>query len=245
MEREPIRTRLGVVPVTGRLGAFDLSRPLVFVIRGAYPDPELMHRLPDLLPEADVALVDLPGMHSPFFAEPGVEAFARGYDEVLATRFPGRRTVALGLSTGALAALAMQGPERLVLMEPPLETGALWPFLPRLAGEVRRTARREAKAWVEAVFGVTAEGVEGRDYRPLLTACRKPGVVMVGGVPLDPPRDLERPPSYVTADAIGLVIRHPTLKLAVIGGAGHNIIAEGGPAILDAVRQNLAAMAAG
>lgn len=245
MERESIATSLGVVPVTGRLGAFEPSRPLVFVIRGAYPDPTSMHRLPDLLPEADVALVDLPGMHSAFFAEQGVEAFARGYDEVLAGRFPGRRTVALGLSTGALAALAMRSPERLVLMEPPLETGALWSFLPRLAREAQRTTLGEARAWIDAVFGVTADGVDGRDYRPLLTACRKPGVVMIGGVPLDPPRDLDHEPSYVTADAIGLVIRHPTLKLAVVGGVGHNIIVDGGPAILNTLRQNLAALADG
>jgi hypothetical protein len=234
-----LATAQGPVPVWGRFGR-SATRPVVFIVRGAFADPESLTRLPPDLPEADVALVHLPGMHSPFFAESSVRAFAAAFDEVVAREFAGRPLVKAGLSTGALVALAMRSPGAVAAFDPPLTTDALWPLIPGL-----RVSARDSElmaGWISEIFGVTAEGLENRDYRPLLEACKEPGVVVIPGEPLEPPRPLPSLPGLMTAEDRMLAQRHPTLRAMIIQGAGHNIPRDHPRIIPLAIRQALAAL---
>jgi pimeloyl-ACP methyl ester carboxylesterase len=219
------QTTFGPVPVWGEIAG---EKPLLFVIRGAFDELDAMTRLQEHAPDFDVALVHLPGMHTPYFDECSVHAFARAYDEILAD-LARPRTILLGLSTGALVAMAMRNAQAIVAVEPPLSPAAMWPLIPR----VRSAARADADVarWVRGIFGVTQTGVEPIDYSPLL-AVWAPGVVLLAGEPLEPPRPVGRLPSLVSPDARARIAQAPHLRTAVIPGTGHNIPAHAPDAVL-------------
>lgn len=220
------QTSLGPVPLWGEFDRFDAARPMVFVIRGAFDELDSMTRFQDHAPDVDVALVHLPGMHSPYFADCSVHAFAQAFDEVLAAlRRP--RVILLGLSTGALVAMAMQGADALIAVEPPLSPPAMWPLIPRL-----RTAAAqdpEVARWVEGLFSMA-------DYGDLLADCL-PGVVLLGGEALEPIRPVDRLPSLVSAADRERIATTPHLRVMTVPGVGHNIPAQAPGALLCALRQ--------
>jgi pimeloyl-ACP methyl ester carboxylesterase len=175
-----VQTSLGPIPLWGRLG----EGPLLFVIRGvmshrAYLEP-LAQRLPN------VVLVHLPGMHTPFFAENSVEAFAAAYDEVLDTL--GRPAAVVGASLGGVAALAMKRASRLLLIDPPLTT-PLPDLEPILEGPARR--HPQAARWFSDLLGYTPSGWTPKDYTPLLSGLRVPAHLLAASRGYCPP--LSRP----------------------------------------------------
>jgi pimeloyl-ACP methyl ester carboxylesterase len=234
------QTSFGPVPVRGDLARFEASRPIVMVIRGAFPDPEAMTLLQGWFPDADVVIVDLPGMHSPFFEESSIAAFAAAFDEILA-EFDRRQAVAVGISTGALAAFAMRRIARLIAIEPPLSTAAAWPLVPNFRERALESA--DLARWIEAVFGISPDRIENRDYTGLVDSSA-PGVVMVGETPLEPMRPFERMPSLVAAPDRAKILAQPHLSVMTIPGAGHNVPGRAPTTILSVLRQILGELAA-
>lgn len=210
------------------------------VIRGAFPDPDAMTLLQGRFPDADVVIVDLPGMHSPFFADPSIATFAAAYDEILA-ELDRERVVALGISTGALAAFGLRRAGRLVAVEPPLSSAAAWPLVPTF--RERALEDPDLRRWVEALFGYYPDRVEDRDYRGL-AAQSAPGVVLVGAEPLEPMRPFSRMPSLVAAADRASLVAERHLTVMTIPGAGHNVPVMAPFAILGALRRLLDELAA-
>ena len=96
---EHVPTRFGSIPVWGDFGT---DRPLVLVVRGVCP---ALDRHADLdPPDADLALLHLPGFHSPLIRPFSIEVFAQAFDELVQTRFADRQITLVGASTGALVA---------------------------------------------------------------------------------------------------------------------------------------------
>ncbi|MDP3660531.1 alpha/beta fold hydrolase [Phenylobacterium sp.] len=229
-------TRHGPVPIWGEFDQFDSIRPLLFVVRGAFPDADSMTLLHRQTPDVDVVLAHLPGMHSPFFDTCTIQVFAEAFDEIV--RDFGRRiNVVFGLSTGALTALAMRTADRLILVEPPLSTAEAWPLI----AQFREWALADADVarWVEGLFGYSQTDVVNRDYTGLL-ADSAPGVVILGETPLEPPRAFDRMPSLVSAADRKRIAAAPHLTEVIVPGVGHNIPGVAPYALLDEIKRILA-----
>lgn len=214
-----IDTSYGPVPVWGEIDSFDPARPLVFVVRGAFPEADTLTLLYRHLPGVDVALVHLPGMHTPFFADCSVEAFARAFDEVIG-HFPHTKILILGVSTGALVAMAMRKAGLVLLIEPPLSPPRAWPLISQFRNWARENA--DIARWVEGLFGYRQDGIDAKDYSHLLNLSA-PGVVLVGGTPLEPVRAFQRMPSLVTDLDRARISATPQLECIVIPEVGHNV----------------------
>ena len=234
MDTWTFETSLGPVPIWGRLESPE--RTLLFVVRGALPTFDHMFDLALLLADIDVALVHLPGMYTPFFAQSTPQVFGRAFDEVLATLGYGR-VVVVGVSMGGVAALAMKSPavRRLILVDTPLSTGGLWPLHERFRKQV--AANPPAQKWLWELFGIGPSAVENRDYRPLLETMTVPATVFVGGQPLGEPRPVDEMPSLVSDEDRALSDRHPRVEVLVVKDAGHNVPRTGYALFIDALRR--------
>jgi hypothetical protein len=197
MERRVAETTLGAIPVWSRSGAGE--GPIAVVIRGAHPKQDAYEDLE--LAGADIAWLHLPGFFSPTLAQPGIDNFAQAFSEALEQMFPSRPLLLIGVSTGALTAMAMKSPtiRGRVLVEPFLSTEPLWPFAEWLRHDLRASPDPVKAKWAEAVFGVTLEGIENRDYSHLLPQARF-AWVLVGSEPLMPRRPMRSLPSLTSED---------------------------------------------
>ncbi|MEI9963398.1 MAG: alpha/beta hydrolase [Caulobacteraceae bacterium] len=242
MQPRIFETAQGQVPLWGAFESFDAARPLMLVVRGAFADLDNMTLLPRFVPFADVVLAHLPGMHGPFLKDHALGTFATALDEVIAAAFAGRRTLALGLSTGALAAFLLRRPEirSILAVEPPLTTAGLWP----LHDSFRRQMVEEPRFrdWIVEVFGITEQGVIARDYRPLVEAVRVPVRVLLGEDPLEPHRAVERLPSLVGEADRRFLQGLPGLRVDQVPGTGHNVPYQNPGYLVAAVRQALLSM---
>lgn len=245
MQQTTVQTPLGPVPVWGRFDSFDPARPLVFAIRGAFADKDDLTRLPDLVPELDVALVHLPGMHVPFLAELTMDAFCRAYDAAIEALFPQRAILAFGVSMGAAAALGLRhrAVKSALLVDPPLNTKACWPMHDFARRLLRRAPTVQHVAWIENIFGLTATEAPGRDYWNLLDGAPGPVHVILASEPLEPKRAVSHLPSLVSEEARTMLARHPGVRLHPIDGAGHNIQAMQPLALVVVLRRVAAEMA--
>lgn len=234
----PLTTFIGPenIPFHGRLETFEQGRPLIFVIRGAFAALGQMALLPGRFPEADVVLTDLPGMHSPHMSAPGIAIFAQVFDLLVRRHFSGRRVMLLGLSIGGVVALQMSEGDVVMALDPPLETGNLWPLIPRFRKAVAESDDPELAEWMRGLFGIDADHIEPRDYRAVL-GTRKPGIIMIGGEPLEPMRRASRVPGLMTASARAAVHDHPTLQAIEVSNSGHNLL----QAVPDLVLQTIGA----
>lgn len=215
------------IPFHGHLDTFDEGRPLIFVIRGAFGARGQMALLPGRFPDSDVVLTDLPGMHSPHMAAPGIASFAQAFDLLVRRHFSGRRVMLLGLSIGGVVALQMSEGDVVMALDPPLQTGDLWPLIPRFRRALAETDDRGLAEWMWGLFGVSADRIEPRDYRAVLDT-RKPGIIMIGGDPLEPMRNAPRVPGLMTASARAAARDHPTLWAIEVSDSGHNLL-QGAP----------------
>lgn len=240
MEAHTFQTAHGPVVVRGDLGSFSTERPLLLLIRGAFPIETQFLRLGEHFPHADYAICDLPGMHSPFFAEPSVAAFAAGFDEVLALAFGTRLVNILGLSLGGVVALAMRSPQvrAVIAVDPPLSTAHLWP----MRQDLERGAQisPQLRAWIWGLFGVDGAKQVERDYAFVLDGQRPPTRVLLASDPLMPEREVTRMPSLVGERDRALYASRP-ISLLTVMDTGHNIARDGQPAIMTSLRQALPA----
>jgi hypothetical protein len=188
---EWVDTSLGRVPVWG---AFESSRPLVLGIRGAFG---AFGQLADLDPPgSDLALLHLPGMHSPPLAATSIGAF----DQVIRTRFAGRDITVVGLSVGAIVALGRKAPEvkAVLAVEPFFSTAGLWPLIEYVQRDLRQDVGGDpevAFSWARNLLGIGQSEVEDRDFSPVLTRTDRPSLAIFGRDPLLPRRPYRGMPS--------------------------------------------------
>jgi pimeloyl-ACP methyl ester carboxylesterase len=194
--------------------------PLVVVIRGSFPKADDYEDLE--IPGADIAWLHLPGFFSPLLADPSIEAFAQGFDEALEHIFPHRPLLIVGVSTGALVALAMSSGRILgrVLVEPFLSTAPLWPFIDFLREDLRSVPQPEKARWVRAVFGVAADSFENRDYSHLVGRAQS-AWVLVGSESLAPRRPVRSLPSLTSEEDRARL--HAVGANIVLVSGGHDV----------------------
>ncbi len=230
-----VATAAGEIVLLGNFTEFQPERPLVLALPGAVQSPEHLMGLPRLLPDADVIIGLLPGMYAPHHARIGVREFAGAFDAALAARFPARRPIVLGFSVGGLVAMAMRSPAAFVAVDAPLTTDALWPIVDPLRAEIAAGGNPRLGEWAWEILGLGREAVENRDYRPLLESLAGPGVYIVAGEPLEPPRPVRRAPGALTEADRSLVAATPGVTAMVVANCGHNLLAEAPGAISMAV----------
>jgi hypothetical protein len=221
-------TSLGPLPLWSEMGALTSQRPVVVTITSAFADPDYMSRMQQVLGDAAAALLmHLPGDTPSPLRETSIAAFARALGEVVAREFQARPVVLNGLGVGALVALAVRAApvRRVIAVEPPLVTGKLWPMLGGLQQRLRiRPDDTRLHDFVREVFGVEPDAAPGRSYLPLLgDTTDPPADVVLGEIPLMPPRPLDRYPSLVDTPERQALRSHPRVTLHVAAGAGHNV----------------------
>jgi pimeloyl-ACP methyl ester carboxylesterase len=223
-ERFEIATPLGDVWMWGR----DTGKPIALVITGAFADFDIYTRLQLVLPQFDVLRTHLPGNHSPALAETSIGVMAAAISQAVSSRFGGRPLVIVGISTGALVAMAVATPglTSLLLVEPFLRTLHVWPF--RGMVQAYRTPVQQDFLW--KVLGVREGQAEERDYRHLARDLRVPGQVLLGGAPLMPARTLPNLPSFVDEADRATLRAQPLLRVTEVPEAGHNVAAQNIPA---------------
>jgi pimeloyl-ACP methyl ester carboxylesterase len=223
-ERFEIATPVGDIWMWGR----DTGRPVALLIAGAFADFAIYDRLQIVLPQFDVLRTHLPGNHCPPLAATNIGVMASGISQALAARFAGRPTVAIGLSAGALVAMALASPDlkALLLVEPFLRTLHVWPF----RGMVEDYRTPEQRSFLWNVLGVREGAAEERDYRGLAQDLRVPALVLLGGVRLRPPRPLPNLPSFVDDEDRATLRAQPSMTVTEVAGAGHNVAAQNIPA---------------
>jgi pimeloyl-ACP methyl ester carboxylesterase len=231
-------TSFGPVVVHGDLAGFRPERPLLFMIRGAFPEPDQLVRLGETFPAADFAWSDLPGMHSPPFAWASVPLFAAAFDEALELLFPGRRITVVGISMGGTTALHMRSPlvRSMVLADPPLRTGQLWP----LVGYRQIAARTPGGAdWLWSILGIGPDAIEDRDYRAPLDNLTATPRFLLGGEPLMPERPLRNLPGLISAEDREMLLRRFGGAVTIIPEVGHNIVRDAEATFVRAIQSAL------
>jgi hypothetical protein len=230
LSKTVFETSLGPVPVWSDKGALESDRPALVTITSAFADRDHMSRMQQVVgDEADAFLVHLPGVVWPIPPNTSVAAFAAAVSEILNRDFANRLVVLHGVGVGALVALAVRASpvRRVVAVEPPLDTGKLWPVFPTLRRRLREPAQDAAvQAFIGAVFGVTAAAVEPRRYLGLLDGWTAPIDVLVGATPLLPERPLEHYPSLVDEPEREALRGLAGVTLHIAEGSGHNVASQ-------------------
>ncbi|THD59342.1 alpha/beta hydrolase [Phenylobacterium sp.] len=233
MQTTVVQTGLGPIPLWAPPGALTSAKPMVLVITGAWAPADEMIRTAQVVgPAWDAAVMRLPGNGTPVLAETSVAAWGGAVSDLIGIALAGRPVMLVGLSIGALVALAVRHPRvaRIVALEPPLDTGKLWPLAERLQARWRETPAD--RTFLEAVFGQGAASLEGRTYGHLFAGA-PPADVALGEVALYPERPLPRFPSFVDTPEREWLARQPGVALHVAPGAGHNIHVFAAPFLRD------------
>ncbi len=165
-----------------------------------------------------MALVHLPGIHTPFLSENSVEAFAEAFDEVLDQI--GLPAVALGVSMGGVVSLAMKRPQALLLLDPTLRTP-----IPDLEKIFAPPAARfpEAARWFEDIFGFRHDGWAPKDYRYLLDDLQVPAHTLAASR------------GYCNA----VDVQHPLMRVTTVD-SGHVVSKDAPDVTMDAIESLLA-----
>ncbi len=221
-------TSLGPLSLWSERGALASRRPVVVTITSTFADPDHMSRMQQVLGEAATAvLMHLPGDRPSPLRQTSITAFAQALGEVVTREFHDRPVVLHGLGMGALVALAVRAApvRRVIAVEPPLATGKLWPMVGGLQQRLRAGPDdAPLHDLVREMFGVQPDAVPGRSYLPLLgNPADPPADVVLGEIPLMPPRPLDRYPSLVDEPERQALRSHPRVALHVAPGAGHNV----------------------
>ena len=117
---------------------------------------------------------------------------------MIAALFAGRPVVALGVSAGALVALALRSPQvvRVIAVEPFFSTEKLWPLVHTVRKMLANNPRDATmRRWVEAIYGYGPETLMDRDYGWVLGRTDRPVEAIVGSDPLYPVRNFWDMPS--------------------------------------------------
>jgi pimeloyl-ACP methyl ester carboxylesterase len=201
-----IETTFGGVPVWGRLGSFAPDRRLLLIVRGAFAEENQLLSAIDRHPEADVALVHLPGMNTQPLRSNDIPIFASAFDEVV-TALPNVRVLVVGLSIGGVVAFAMRKATRVLAVDTPLTT-TLWPVRAHWDAQI---AQRPELSWLK-----------DRKFDALDTL-RAPTRLLLASDPLGVPRKLARLPSLVSEDDRAAYDAHACVTVEVVPDTGHNI----------------------
>jgi hypothetical protein len=154
-----------------------------------------------------------------------VEAYAAAYSEALAG-IAGPK-VACGVSLGGVVVLGLQvsGLLGILSIDPPMRPHES-PELCRVMEAVRSsTAVAAEREYVSGVFGVTATGVQKRDYFPLLSRLRCPVSVLAGS-------DAADPPSVLSDQSAAELAAHPLVSFRRVREAGHSVWRSNGPEVV-------------
>ncbi len=217
---EPIKrfeTPLGPVEIRGR----DTGRPVQLVLTGAFADENQLELNQARFPELDVWRMHLPGNHAPELVDISIGAFGFAFSHALRAALGDRRMQVVGLSVGALVALALDQAlvDQYVLVDPPFRPDLAWP-LQALAD----VAPPGHEAFLWKIFGVSKAGHETRDYRGLLDRLRRPATVLLAGVPLEPRRELAEWPSLVDEESRARLEAHTLIRTVIVEGRGHHVL---------------------
>lgn len=220
------------------------TAPALLCLRGIWAPRTHLNELLHVFPREDIVIADIPGMWSPQPEPSTMQTFAAAYDEVIAQLLPDRDVVVLGVSTGAVAALALKSPRvrGIVAVEPFLSTANLWPLVQnmqhRLASNRTRQGINKTRRYIYEIFGYTEDSVEDRNFDFVLDALSVPTSVVVGSIPLGSPRSLSQWPSLTDPRARRLLAAHPRVEFYEgPPESGHNLI--GSPAGLALAAQLL------
>jgi pimeloyl-ACP methyl ester carboxylesterase len=160
-------------------------------------------------------------MFSPHLTKVSVGAFACAFDEAMKAAFPNRTFLAVGLSVGGLVAMSMQASSAFVAVDAPLSTASIWSMI----GPMRKfiQANPGMTEWVGNILGIARDSVVNRDYRPLVASATKPGIFVIAGEPLEPPRPLQMHPGVLTAEDRAFVTAQSSVEVIVAEGSGHDV----------------------
>ena len=229
-----LRTSAGTFGCVGRVHT-DRPRPCLLVVNGSFPDEKYLYDLADLFPGASVVVANLPGMGVPW-SDAGLPELTAGMEEALALLFRGLPTVVMGASTGNLLAFGLKASNicRRVSVEPFFSTGDLWPFVADARQRMADNPRNASiAAYLWRVFGIAPAALENRDYRHLLTGISVPTDVIVGGLPLLPPRKLTAWPSFTSQADRQALADNPLVTIHEgPPQSGHAVTVEGAGAAL-------------
>jgi pimeloyl-ACP methyl ester carboxylesterase len=219
VDAQRFETPLGPIELLGR----DTGRLVQLVITGAFASSNTLELNQDRFPELDVWRTHLPGNHCPPLAATSVGVFAAAISDALRQRLAGRKAGVIGLSVGALVAMALDPGlvDRLLLVEPPLRPDRAWPLL-----QLRDAMPPGGEDFVWQVFGVDRARTEPRDYTGLLERLQRPAKVVLGGDLLLPERERTGWPSLVDEDSRRLLAAHPRIEVQVLDAAGHHVLKE-------------------
>lgn len=229
-ERIEVATALGPIWFHGR----DTGRPVMLLLTGAFAEANVLDHTQQFLPDVDVWRAHLPGNHCPPVEPVSIGTFAAAYTEALNARTGARPLAVVGLSTGALVAMALRarGLNGLLLVEPPLRSEHLWPML-----NFRNGGPPGWETLIEPVFGIGPKEARAVDYLAALDALPIPALVLVGEVPLLPPRPTTFLPSFVDEESRARLAAHPRVRMEIVPGAGHNIPAQAPYVFLEAMKR--------
>jgi hypothetical protein len=226
MKHLVIDTSSGPLGFVGRF-LTDRRRPALLAVNGAFPPDELLHDLTTTFLDANVLIVDLPGMSGVFWAEnPNVMGLTSALEDAARRLLGDVPMVALGVSTGNLLSLGLRLPSicHRVAVEPFFQPIHLWPFT---ADSVARL-ERNPDFWVLDrflwnFFGIGRAAIENRDYQYLLKNITVPTDVMVGHAPLFPKRELDFLPSLTSRADRDNLLANPFVTLHEgPRGSGHS-----------------------
>jgi pimeloyl-ACP methyl ester carboxylesterase len=230
MTTHRLDTPLGPVEIHGR----DTGRPVQLVLTGAFADPNTLTNNQLRFPQLDVWRAHLPGNHAPELVTSSLGVFGAAYSHALRQLLQGRKAQVIGISAGALVALALN--QDLVagalLVEPPLWPTAAWPLL-----GFRNEMPPGGEDVVWSLFGVATDRTEPRDYRHLIEQLKAPAHVLIGGERLGAPRVVDRWPSLVDDETRQWLSAHPKVTVEEAPGAGHHILREANELFFAAVRR--------
>jgi hypothetical protein len=215
------------------------GRPLLLIVTGAFADPGTLDHVGRVFPAIDVLRTHIPGNACPVLTETSVAAFAAALSDALRQAVPEAPIGILGLSLGALVSLGVRVPNlrRLLLVEPPLLTEPTW----HLAEHYRVAEGSAEAALLWEIFGIRDRTVEAaRDYSGLLTDLAVPAEVLIGDVPAEPRRPMDKAPSFVGPTALALLARHPRISTTIAPGAGHNVPVQAPLVLYDAITRLVA-----
>lgn len=214
----------------------DSTRPVVIILHGALRHSENTQVwMPVLADDYDVLLVDLPGHgRSPPDKNASVAGFTARLRELIARHLAERDIVVIGESVGGLVALGL-GDGRMpqvrgvLVSDPPLSTGKLWPVFNNFLRPSAGPHSDFVKAFYFNTFGYfLTEGGGGiaREhlYYPLIEAVKVRTLVLTGDLPLFPVRPMPNNVPCLLDDVDRMIIRsirNPNVALATVPGVGH------------------------
>ena len=225
MENFRIATSAGQIGFAGRLHA-SRGRPAVLAVNGAFPADDHFHQLVRRFGHASVLVANLPGMGVPW-SDATPTQLATGLSEAIDVLFGGQPLIVLGASTGALVTFGLRRPSivRHIAMEPFFSTQELWPFIDWARDLMLKNAGNEnLRQYFWTTFGIGPDRLENRDYRHLLRDIATPTDVIMGQLPLQPPRRMIGWPSFTAQPDREALAANPLVTVYEgPAGSGHGL----------------------